>query len=238
MEFLTLLQKQKELSVTEAQDFIKKTQDKFLFNADVAAYLTGYRLIDGALVRDTDARDHTQGVMPKLSGLTLFPEIMFKLSLYAPAYLETKNKKDDKKVNDLAEPLYDKQDIPAALWREVEINYFMASNEVIYTEFIRDYGRFLASIEEVRKYIMQKCNQDKRVKDFYFDIFKDYDHKTEWFDFVMDDLTQLAKGFKKTPEFFPPDLTEWRTLFWNAHKEQRKVARELISERDGKKANS
>jgi len=228
------MKESRKFNKTEAAEFINHAKDTYLVAADVAAYLVGFKwdFKDGekVLVKNGDARNPKDNFLPRLAALEMFPSMIEKIKPFAATVIESRNKKDETRLYNIIEPMYDIQCSVLSIWREVEIDYWMASNEVIYKELLLDFARFVASFEEIRKYVLKKAKQDKRIEDFYNDIFEGYDPKTEWFSFILEDILTLGASFESTYSGIPVALGNWKKDFYNAHKIKRAEVREMIED--------
>jgi hypothetical protein len=205
----------------QALNFVDFAKSTFLLNDDVASYLTGFHwgIKKGKLdfIPNPDARNPKDGFMPRLRGLELFPSMMPKLEVFAPTIIESKNKKDEAKLFGDVEPIYAHQHLLTKNWREVDIDYFMASNDVIYKEMLRDFATFIAYFEVFRKFAIKKAKADPRVLEFYLDVFKEFHEFTWEYDEnnkqVFDEKVYGANGKKIKPEEYAPRIDWWKFIF-------------------------
>lgn len=229
------MKEKRKFNKTEAQEFIQHAKDVYMVSEEVASYLVGFKheIKEGekTLVKNGEARNPKDNFMPRLEGLELFPEMIEKLQTYAPTIIESRNKKDETRLNTIVEPLYNVQTLVNSVWREVEIDYFMASNDVIYKEMLIDFAKFIVVFEEIRKIVIKKAKQDKRVEEFYLDIYKNYNPKTNWFSFILEDILSLGAGFESPHSGIPVNLFEWKKTFYDTLKEKKAELKEELTEK-------
>lgn len=222
---IQLLKENRQFNEKEAMNFIQYCKENFVIGSDVAAYLVGFKWDRSSdvptIVPNIEARNLEKDYLPQLQGLDFFPKIVRKLNQFPANTIEARNKKDYESLWAMAYEIFDKHSLCTSLWREVEITYFMAFNDVIYKEMIKAFANFISTFEEVRKFIFKKAKQDKRIEKFYLDLFEGYDPKTEWFSFLVEDLKVFSSSFESKHRELPEDLLELRTLFWNTHKAKR-----------------
>lgn len=226
---INTIREPRNFSKEEAQAFIDHADETRLVRPDVAAYLTGYKFDGDKLVKNGEARNPKDNYIPRLQSLELFPKMVAALELFLPTVLEAKNPKEEVRVMKLVEPIYKVQCAVSREWREVEVDFFMARNDVVYTALLQDFAGFIAVFEEVRKYALANSKQEKPVAEHYAAIFKDFDHKTDWFSFILEDILTLGAGFESKFKGVPVNLTPWKKLFWDTHKEKRAEFRQSFA---------
>lgn len=153
--------------------------------------------------------------------LSSFSDVVNKLSVFAPNVIEFKNLKEETRVFKLVDPIYEIQSYVLPEFQELKIDFIMARNDVIFKEILKDFAYFIAVFEEVRKYTLNLAKQEKSVLEYYNNLYNGYDHKTEWFNFIMEDIQKLESSFNSKDDKVPEDLSEYKKLFWNTHKEKR-----------------
>lgn len=160
--------------------------------------------------------------------LSNFSGAVDNLSVFAPNVIEAKNLKEETRVFKLVDPIYEIQNYVLPEFRELNIDFIMARNDVIFKEILKDFASFIAIFEEVRKYTLNLAKQEKSVLEYYNNLYKGYEPKTEWFDFIVEDIRKLECSFNSKDDKVPEDLVEWKKIFWDTHKEKRSQFRSNI----------
>lgn len=217
----SLLKEPRNLTKAEAKGFISDASLERLMQPSVAAYMTGYKLgEDGELIKDPEARDHKCQFYPNIASLELFPTIVNSLATYAPSVLEPKNQREEMRVMKLVDPIYKIQSSVKQEWNELKVDFLLGRNSVIYEELLVDFASFIAVLEEVRKYALANSKQEKPVAEYYANIFSNFDHKTDWFSFILEDILTIGAGSTGSHKV-PCDLSNWKKIFWDTHKTKR-----------------
>lgn len=153
--------------------------------------------------------------------LSSFSDIVGKLSIFAPNVIEVKNLREETRIFKLVNPIYEIQNHILPEFRELKIDFVMARNDVIFKEILKDFASFIAVFEEVRKYTLNLAKQEKSVLEYYNNLYNGYEPKTEWFNFIMEDIQKLECSINSEDDKIPEDLSEYKKLFWNTQKEKR-----------------
>jgi len=224
-----------ERQFTQEEALKNANQLKGLVHDDIANYVAGVLVENakGKFVASPLGRNHKEQFYPKLVIPYLFKDMVKKLYSYAPAYIEPKNKKDAANLIKMADPASKYYDKVIQTWRDVEIDYFMAINDVIFKELLKDFATFIAVFTVYHKRSTQLAKQDPRLAQWFADIYEGFDPNTKWFSLVMEDLLTLAAGMSREAKV-PVSLLEWKKLFYNTLKEETKVFKQFIADSEKK----
>lgn len=150
-----------------------------------------------------------------------FATMVTQLSVFFPSTYVTKNLKEEVRILALCDPLYKIQTSAAKEWDELKVDFLLGRNNVIYPQLIKDFACFIAVLEEIRKHCLAVTKSEKVVLEHYQEIFKAFDQDENWFSFILEVILTAGSGFTSEHKGVPVDLTEWKSLFWNTHKEKR-----------------
>lgn len=200
-----LINESRKLTKAEQAKLISEL-DKYL-QTDVATYIV-------------KGRSPKEGFFPKLDFLAMFADRMDNLSVHPFVWIEVPNPtpKKVKRLETVSDAVYKNQGLVYQKWREVLIDYQMAGNDVIFKEFMRDTGTFLAYFLEYYKRAKNDAKQHPDVN-IWMDMLRgDLDLKQDWFKVVFEDLLTLAAGMSSPYSDIPCDVTELKTTFYDAMK--------------------
>ena len=239
------------VGLQEQKEFFPKTQvDKekedilFQYNKDIETnknnnlpapkmpniFVDKYRTV---LKTSPYARNHKEDFLPKLELIPIFNKLVEDLSNYPVNMIQLRKKDNEYALSLSCDPLYKHQSLIGKHWREVQIDYQLASNNVIFLEFLKDSAMVIATAIEYRKFVNLKGKQcDQRIRDWYNEVFSTFNHKLskqEWFSIVLEDLLSLAAGFEpKHQSGVPCDLTEWRIFFSKSFDASTKSIKQIL----------
>lgn len=186
------------------------------------------------LVPDEYARNPKEDFLPQLKGMLVFPKLIKDLEVYQAYNVElrgntgNKQEKDERALMAIFDKVYKHQGHVVRAWKEIEVNYQLGCNNVIFHENIKNYATFIAFLVEFQKLCNRELKSEPRLLNNMKEVFKDFDPKANWFAFALEEsLTMCAGGNNK--DGVPANLAPSKKLFWDTFKEASKLAKEFYS---------
>lgn len=188
--------------------------------------------VKNVIVAHPYARNHKEDFYPQLKLIPVFNALVADLSNFPVNMIELRKKDNEFALGQSCNHLYTNQSLVGKAWRDVQIDYLCAFNDVIHKEFLRDFATLLATVTEYRKFVNNKGKQcDQRIRKWYDDVLSQFDHKRskdEWFKLVLEDLLTLAAGCTTKGSPIPCDLTEYRIFFSKSFDQASKSVKQML----------
>lgn len=139
-----------------------------------------------------------------------------------------KQEKDERALISKFDPVYRNQGHVVRAWREIQVDYQLAGNNVIFNEVLKDYANFFAYLTIFQKLSNRLLSQEPRLHKLYKEIMKPFDTKAKLFSIALEEALTLCAGSTSKHSGVPTSLVEAKKIFWDTFKESTIEAKDLI----------
>ncbi len=179
-------------------------------------------------------RNHKENFTPDMSMYLTFSKMMEQLQKYHVFDVKLRGDKpakqeaDERRLMADLDPVYRHQGHVVRAWREIQVDYQLAGNNIIFNETLKDYASFFAYLTEYQKLSNRLLKKEPRLLEIYVDIFKPFNAKANLFGLAFEEALTLCAGGSSKHNGVPAHLFESKKLFWDTFKEATKDAKDFF----------